>query len=118
MDFSQIVSRARSAATQGASKARQFASEHSDSINGGLGKAEAFVNEKTGGKYSEHISKGKQGITSALGVPSEAKEAFEAGRTAPETASGPVTVDPVRTEPVDRPGDIGKPEDIGKPGKI
>ena len=39
--------------------AEDLVEEHDDSIKGGIDKAAEFADDKTGGKYSEHIETGK-----------------------------------------------------------
>ena len=112
MDLNKLVSRAKGLATDGVVKARQLASENSGAVTSGLSKAEQFVNEKTGGKYSEQLAKGREGVSSALGVPGDAKQAYDEARAAAEQASGPVTADPVVSEKIDPPEDIEGPKPI------
>lgn len=112
MNLNSIVNRAKSLATDGLHKAKQYASENSDTVNNGLNKAEHFVNSKTGGKYSDKISKGREGLTSALGVPADTKRAYDESRSAAEHASGPVSTDPIITDHIDTPEDIDKPRPI------
>lgn len=112
MDLNRIVNKAKTLATEGVSKAKQYASENSDTVNNGLNKAEAFVNDKTGGKYSDKLAKGREGLTNALGVPGDARQAYDDARNAAEKASGPVTPDPIKTSPIDDIQDIDKPRPI------
>lgn len=112
MDLNSIVNRAKGLATDGLAKAKHYASENSGTVNSGLSKAEQFVNDKTGGKYSDKIAKGREGLTSALGVPNDAKQAYDDARSAAEKASGPVSTEPVITDRIDGPEDIDKPRPI------
>lgn len=112
MNLNNIVNKAKGLATDGLVKAKQYASENSDTVNNGLSKAEKFVNDKTGGKYSDKIAKGRDGLTSALGVPNDAKKAYDDARSAAEKASGPVSTDPIITDRIDTPEDIDKPRPI------
>ena len=62
MDFLKIkINEAAEQAKEVADKARHqagsFAAEHSGKAEGAIGKAGEFVNSRTGGKYSEHVSK-------------------------------------------------------------
>ncbi|WP_062994359.1 antitoxin [Nocardia mikamii] len=43
-------------------KGRDAASQNADKVHGAVDKAGGFVNEKTGGKYSDHIDKGTEAI--------------------------------------------------------
>lgn len=112
MNVDGIINRAKSLATQGAHKAKRYASENSGTVDNGLGKAERFVNSKTGGKYRDQIAKGREGISNALGVPNQTRQAFDDGRAAPERPSGPVSTDPIVTDHIDRPEDIDKPRPV------
>lgn len=106
MDVNNLFNKAKGVAEQGLGKARQVASENSDKVTGGLGKAEQFVNEKTGGKYSETIAKGKAGVENALGVADDARGSFK------DELNSDYTPDPVNTDPVNRPDDIDRPKPV------
>lgn len=106
MDLNRIVNKAKGVAEQGLGKARQVAEENSDKVTQGLGKAEQLVNQKTGGKYSEVVAKGKAGVESALGVAGDAKDSFK------DEMRADYTPDPVTTEPVDKPDDIEPPKPV------
>ena len=58
-------------------KARELAGQHADKVGDAIDKAADMVDEKTGGKYADHIDKG-----------AEAAKCFVAdeGDTAPPTA--------------------------------
>ncbi|WP_051031121.1 antitoxin, partial [Nocardia veterana] len=43
-------------------KGRDAASQNSEKVHGAVDKAGGFINEKTGGKYSDHIDKGTEAI--------------------------------------------------------
>lgn len=49
-------------------KAKSFASKNPDKVRQGIDKAEAVVNEKTGNKYSDQVSKGADAVEDQLGV--------------------------------------------------
>ena len=49
--------------------------ENKDKIEDALDKASAFVDEKTGGKYSETITKGKDTVKSFIPAPPAAPKA-------------------------------------------
>lgn len=87
-------------------QARHAAGRNPDKVRDGLGKAEQFVNKKTGGKFADAVAKGRQGVQGALGVTGDAKRGFE------DEMRRDQRVDPVKADRLDR------PEDIGKPGPI
>ncbi len=41
-------------------KAKELAGEHADKVGDAIDKAAEMVDEKTGGKYTEHIDKGAE----------------------------------------------------------
>lgn len=41
-------------------KAKDLASEHSDKIDQGIEKGGDLIDQKTGGKYAEHVDKGQE----------------------------------------------------------
>lgn len=87
-------------------KAKNYVKEHPDSIRGGLDKVEKTINDKTGGKYSSQLEKGRQSLDKNLGVPGQAKDAFREGAHGPQdTVSGPV-----HTDPIDKPGPLDPPQ--------
>ncbi|WP_227984465.1 antitoxin [Nocardia spumae] len=47
-------------------KGRDVASENAEKIHGAVDKAGGFINEKTGGKYSDHIGKGTDAIKKSI----------------------------------------------------
>lgn len=46
--------------------AKNLASEHADTVNSAIDKAEELANEKTGGKYDEQIAKAADAVQSKL----------------------------------------------------
>jgi hypothetical protein len=57
MDFNKIIA-----------KAKEFAGKNPDKVRQGIDKAEAVVNQKTGGKYSDQIKKGADAVEGQLGI--------------------------------------------------
>lgn len=78
-------------------KAKRLVKDNPDAVRGGLDKVESVVNSKTGGKYQDKLAKGRDGLDKALGVPSEAGDAYR------EEQNRPQRPDPVGTEPIDKP---------------
>ena len=81
---------AKDAAVQAKDKAQQAVRDNPDAIRGGLDKVEGFVNEKTGNKYADKLHQGRGSLEGAIGVPSQAKDAFQ------DEANRPQATDPVR----------------------
>lgn len=48
-------------------RAKDLAREHSDKVEGATEKAADVIDEKTGGKHSEQIEKGKEAVNDFLG---------------------------------------------------
>lgn len=48
-------------------KIKEMAGQHSDQVDTGLDKADEFVDEKTGNKYSDQIDKGRDELKNRLG---------------------------------------------------
>ena len=79
MDFKNIIA-----------KAKDFAGKNPDKVRDGIDKAEAVVNEKTGGKYSDKIQQGQEKAKDALdGLDGENDDITDSG-----PISGPQTHDP------------------------
>lgn len=76
-------------------KAKEFAGKNPDKVRDGIDKAEAVVNEKTGGKYSDQIKKGADAVEDQLGVDQQAQPQGHGQQTpqAPETPQAPKTGD-------------------------
>lgn len=53
--FDEFADRATELAEKATDRARDLAAEHNDTIDAKLDRAAGFVDEKTGGKYSERI---------------------------------------------------------------
>ncbi len=56
--FDKFADRATELAEQATERARGLASEHNDTIDQKLDKAAGYLDEKTGGKYSDRIDNG------------------------------------------------------------
>ena len=65
-------------------RAKDFIRGNPDKARDALEKAEDMVNERTGGKYAEHVDKGSDMVSEQLGLPPEAE-----ATTAPETVPSP-----------------------------
>jgi hypothetical protein len=65
-------------------KAKDFIKGNPDKARDALEKAEDMVDERTGGKYAEHVDKGSDMVAEKLGLPPETETA-----TAPEPAPSP-----------------------------
>lgn len=61
-----IMDKITGAAEQHKDKIADAVDQHADKIEGGLDQAGAFVDEKTGGKFSEHIETGTDKAADAL----------------------------------------------------
>ncbi|MBF6171617.1 antitoxin [Nocardia blacklockiae] len=75
-------------------KGREAASENADKIHGAVDKAGSFIDEKTGGKYTDKIGKGTDAVKNAI------PEKDQPGQ-------GPATPPPAAPEP---PADPGTPK--------
>ena len=81
-------------------KAKDFIKGNPDKARDALEKAEDVVNERTGGKYAEHVDKGSDMVAERLGLPPDSEAA-----TAPEPgpSAGPAPV------PSESPAPTGTP---------
>ena len=61
-----LMDKITGAAEQHKDKIADAVDQHADKIAGGLDKAGDFVDDKTGGKFSEHIETGKDKAADAL----------------------------------------------------
>ena len=82
-------------------KAKRAVRDNPDAVRGGLDKVEGLINSKTKGKYADKLTKGRDGIDKALGVPGETRDAYR------EEAGRQERTDPVSTQPVDAPAVVG-----------
>ncbi|MFD6220584.1 antitoxin [Nocardia asteroides] len=64
-------------------KGKEAVEQNADKINDAVDKAGTFIDEKTGGKYSDKIEKGKDAAKKV--VPPQAGEGPAAGGTKPPT---------------------------------
>ena len=87
-------------------KAKSAVRNNPDAVRGGLDKVEGVINSTTKGKYADKLTKGRDGIDKALGVPGQTRDAYRE-----ETARTERT-DPVSTQPVDAPAPIDTPAPI------
>ncbi|GAA2746268.1 hypothetical protein GCM10009868_31030 [Terrabacter aerolatus] len=60
MDFNEIVD-----------QAKKLAGEHPDQAKEALEKAEGILDERTGGKFTDQISKGGDAVEGQLGLPGD-----------------------------------------------
>ena len=60
MDFNEIVD-----------KAKKLAGEHPEQAKQALEKAEGILDERTGGKFSDQITKGGDAVEGQLGLPAD-----------------------------------------------
>ncbi|MBD2759464.1 antitoxin [Yimella sp. cx-573] len=60
MDFKSIIA-----------KAKDFAGKNPDKVRGGIDKAEAVVNEKTGNRYADKVKQGADAVEGQLGLPKQ-----------------------------------------------
>lgn len=67
-------------------KAKDFIKGHPDQAKNAAEKVEDLINEKTGGKYADHIDKGSDALGEQLGLPPD-----------PEDAPAPTPTEPVPT---------------------
>jgi uncharacterized protein YjbJ (UPF0337 family) len=61
-----IFVKVKEAAEKATDKARELFSEHSDKADAAIDKSGDFVNDKTGGKYSEHVDKVRDAAHNAV----------------------------------------------------
>ncbi len=47
-------------------KVRSMLGQHGDKVEGGIDKGGDFIDDKTGGKYAEHVDKGQDAAKDAL----------------------------------------------------
>lgn len=87
-------------------KAKRAVRDNPDAVRGGLDKVEGLINSTTKGKYADKLTKGRDGIDKALGVPGETRDAYR------EEAGRQERTDPVSTQPVDAPEPIDTPAPI------
>ena len=66
MDFKNIIA-----------KAKDFAGKNPDKVRDGIDKAEAVVDEKTGGKYSAQVDQAGDWVEGQLGLPNNTNNPAE-----------------------------------------
>ncbi|WP_280381095.1 antitoxin [Nocardia wallacei] len=84
-------------------KGRDAASENAEKIHGAVDKAGSFIDEKTGGKYTDKIGKGTEAVKNAIPEQGQAKP-----------GQGPATPPPPAPEP---PAAPGRPPPRSAPGR-
>lgn len=94
-------------------KVKRAVGENSDTVRSGLDKVEQTINQRTGDKYADKLSKGRGGFESAIGVPKDAKDAYTDEANAPQQRP-----DGVGTEPVDRPRPVDDPRPLDEQGPL
>ncbi|GAA6527349.1 antitoxin [Intrasporangium sp. DVR] len=85
-------------------KAKDFIKGHPEQAKDALEKAEDLINERTGGKYAEHVDQGSDALGEQLGLPPDVEDA-----AAPEPGPGPEV-------PADPGTDTGLPRDSTSSG--
>ena len=73
-------------------KAKDFVKGNPEKAGQGIDKAEEFINERTGGKYADHLDQGNDKVREGLGLPPEAENL-------PGTDGAPVDPAPVDPAP-------------------
>ncbi|MBY8857722.1 antitoxin [Nocardia sp. CA2R105] len=95
-------------------KGREVAAENADKIHGAVDKAGEFIDEKTGGKYSDQIGKGATALKNAIPEqPGAESEAAAEAPSAPEASSAPET--PAAPEAPAAPEEPSAPEAQAEP---
>ncbi len=114
VNLSGMFDKAKHFATEGSQKAKKYAADNSGSIHGGLDKVEHVINDKTQGKYAGKLTKGRDQLTKALGVPGETRDGYGGEASTPTQ-----TPQDVRTDPVEPSGPIDptSPVDPREPGR-
>lgn len=84
---------------------RRLAGSNPDAVRGGLDKVEGVINSKTGGKYADKLAQGRRGVDSAIGVPSQTRDAYRDGAQ-----------EDVRTDPVPPPSPVNRPTSLDDDG--
>ncbi|WP_067673352.1 antitoxin [Nocardia miyunensis] len=83
-------------------KGREVAAENADKISGAVDKAGGFIDEKTGGKYSEKIGKGAAALKNAIPEQAGSAESEPAAQAAPAPEPAAPAAEP-QAEPVAEP---------------
>ena len=110
MDRDEILRQGKQTAADLRDTVSQKVSENEDTIKGTLGKAARWVDEKTGGKYAEHIGKVESKVGEGIGwVASQGPAGPASGEPgAPGAAAGDPAPGTARTgaprPPAPRPG--------------
>ena len=91
-------------------KVKDFINGNPEKAQQGLGKLGDVINQKTGGKYSEHIGRASDKVGGRLGIPTE-----QTGPLAGESAPVPGEPAPVPGEPAPMPGEPSPAPAPGQP---
>ena len=91
-------------------KVKDFVKGHPEQADQGLDKAGEFLDERTGGQYSEHIAKGDDLVREQFGIPDDAASA-----PTPEPAPAPGDPPAVPGDPTPTPGTTPEPPTVPPP---
>ncbi len=91
-------------------KVKDFINGNPEKAQQGLDKLGDVINQKTGGKYSEHIDKASDTVGGRLGIPSE-----QTGPLAGESTPVPGEPAPMPGEPAPMPGEPSPAPAPGQP---
>jgi hypothetical protein len=80
-------------------KGKEVAAENADKIHDAVDKAGEFIDEKTGGKYSDKIEKGAEAIKHAIPERAETAEPAPAPESAPAPEPAPEPEPPAESAP-------------------
>ena len=96
-------------------KARDFIKGNPDQAKGAVEKVEDLINERTGGKYAEHIDKGSDALGEQLGLPPDPEDVPAPAPTPVpnEPVPAPPEPAPAPSEPAPAPADPVPTEDPG-----
>jgi hypothetical protein len=96
-------------------KVKDFVKGHPEQADQGLDKAGELLDERTGGKYSEHIAKGDDMVREKIGIPDNeatvpvpdtTPEPSPTPGTAPEPPTVPTPTEPRTAPPVPSPDPV------------
>ena len=88
-------------------KVKDFVKGHPEQADQGLDKVGEFLDERTGGQYSEHIAKGDALVREQFGIPDDA-----ASVPTPEPAPAPGDPPAVPGDPTPTPGTTPEPPTV------
>lgn len=84
-------------------KAKDFIKGHPEQAKDALQKAEDLINERTGGKYAEHVDQGSDAIGEHLGLPPDAEDAAPVPEPVPAPVPEPEPAPVPEAEPATTP---------------